>query len=337
MLAQLDPTGVWESTANRSPEASFFHTPYWARILSKTFPGKYQIATKTFKRSDGTVAVLPMMGAGFELKGFFGSYLSNPLGVYGGFISESPISGEEFQKLVERLQWVRAKRVELFGNPFAEQPSSSCPSWETRQNFTQVIRLDNAASQSELTGRYTHLMRNHINRAMRRGYRVRLATLESEVERYHAIYEEAIKRYGNNATSLYPVELFLNIFREGPDRSPIWLVLDNERVVGGAICFIHNGIWTAWNAAFLSEEFPYGVAKFLHNELIMEAYRRGLRYYDFNPSGGHEGTVIFKEMFGAEKRHFVEMRWIGSNLYRQYRAMRSFPSRLSAGAQAPAA
>jgi hypothetical protein len=31
----------------------------------------------------------------------------------------------------------------------------------------------------------------------------------------------------------------------------------------------------------------------------------GFAYYDFNPSGGHEGVVSFKSRFGAERREFV--------------------------------
>jgi hypothetical protein len=37
----------------------------------------------------------------------------------------------------------------------------------------------------------------------------------------------------------------------------------------------------------------------LHSEIIRQCCEQGCRYYDFNPSGGHEGVDRFKALFGA--------------------------------------
>jgi hypothetical protein len=40
----------------------------------------------------------------------------------------------------------------------------------------------------------------------------------------------------------------------------------------------------------------------LLHDVIRDACERGFRWFDFNPSGGHEGVAAFKRSFGAECR-----------------------------------
>ena len=73
--------------------------------------------------------------------------------------------------------------------------------------------------------------------------------------------------------------------------------------------FYHNKHCVEWHASFLSDYFKYGIRNFLVHNLILDANAKCYKYYDFNPSGGHEGTMRFKESFGPERLPVKRWRW----------------------------
>lgn len=313
-----EPT--WEQAAEACPYSTFFHTPAWGRIVGKTFPSARPTA-QSF-RVNGTTVVLPATEYGAEGKGFFRAYFSNYLGVYGGPLAERPLAADEWAGVLDELASVRAKRVDLIGNPYADVEPAAPTGWHKRQNFTQIVTLDSWTTEKELMGRYEHQVRNSVHRSERRGYELRLAASSDDITAYYEIYRQAMERYGNTATGRYPLNLFMNALAEGPEKAPFWLAARDGKVVGGVLSFLHKDRWIAWNAAFADEEFPHGLAKYLHHRLILEAKRRGCLTYDFNPSGGHEGTVRFKEMYGAEKKYFWELTRDENAAYRAFRRLK---------------
>ena len=315
---------TWEKVAESCPYSTFFHTPAWARIVGKTFPTAR--ATAQSFRMNGTTVVLPTTEYGAEGKGFFRAYFSNYLGVYGGPISDRALSPHEIADVLDHLESFRAKRVDLIGNPYLNVEPDVSDGWRRRMNFTQVVPLDTWTNEKELMGRYEHQVRNSVHRSERRGYGLRLASTRDDISAYYGIYRQAMDRYGNTATGRYPLNLFVNALAEGPEKAPFWLATKDGQIVGGILSFVHNKRWIAWNAAFSEEEFPHGLAKYFHHQLIMEAQRRGCVVYDFNPSGGHEGTVRFKEMYGAEKRYFWELTRSEGATYRAFRRLKGMPT-----------
>lgn len=323
---------AWEKAVNACPYSTFFHTPAWARIISNSFP-RTRATAQTFQ-INGTTIVLPTTDYGAEAKGFFKATFSNFLGVYGGPIANRVLTPEEFAGVCTELTSLRTKRVDVVGNPYGDVEPKLGDGWTKRKNFTQIVPLDTWTDEKELMSRYVHLIRNSVHRAERRGYSLKQAETPAEVARYYELYSAALTRYADSATGHYPLSLFMNALREGPEKAPIWLAMIGDRVAGGVLSFVHNKRWIAWNAAFSEEEFPHGVAKFMHHKLILEAKRLGCVSYDFNPSGGHEGTVKFKEMYGAEKRYFWE---ISRDESAAYRAFRRIKGRHAAPAESPPA
>jgi len=314
------PAQTWEKIVEECPYSTFFHTPAWARIVSKSFP-RARASALTFDLN-GTTVVLPTTEYGMEGKGFFRAYSSSFLGVYGGPVASRLLSPAELTQILAGLSSARTKRVDLVGNPYADIEPADGDGWTKKKNFTQIVPLEGWADEKELMGRYVHLVRNSVHRAERRGYALKLADSPGEIARYYELYKAAMLRYADNATGRYPLELFLNALHEGPEKAPFWLAMIGDRVVGGVLSFVHNKRWIAWNAAFAGDEFPNGVAKYMHHRLILEAKRRGCLTYDFNPSGGHEGTVKFKEMYGAEKKFFWEVSRSESAAYRAFRRLK---------------
>lgn len=313
--------GEWESLALASEHSTFFHTPAWARSVEKTFPGKYRAKARLFQFAPGDWALLPAMETERELRGFFRTLNAGVLGVYGGCVASQPLTGEKFQRIAAYLQRIRVKRVVMFGNPYAPA-ATLADHWALTPNYTHQLPLSGFQSETELLGAYTHMMRNHVNRASRIGYDVQIARSESDVADYAQVYEKSLERHGENATGRQPRELFFHLFRTAPGNAAFWIARRDGRAVGGVLVFYYRRRAIAWNAAFAAEEFPNGIAKFLHHQVIVNARDNGFQVYDFNPSGGHEGTVKFKEMFGAERRDFAGYLWV-NGFYRAYKRVRT--------------
>lgn len=313
---------LWQRIADACAYATFFHTPVWAQILKKAYPRRYNIATKAFGFGPKEWVVLPLMESEYELKGFFKSLISNVPGVYGGLISNVPISSKHLDSIGRHLQKARAKRIDIFGNPYANFPQVF-PKWEKRENSTHWMRLDRFDDEAGLFKIYTHGARNHVNRAKKRGYRIRLAQSLEDVRAYYGLYKKALTRWGEQATGVQNFELFKSIFEAKSNNILWWMALLDEKVVGGSIRFCYNRSYIAWQSAFLEDEFHFGLPKYLHHYCILDAKQREMSVYDFNPSGGHEGTANFKDMFGAERCLFTGGRW-NNNVYKVFKSVRAF-------------
>jgi len=88
---------------------------------------------------------------------------------------------------------------------------------------------------------------------------------------------------------------------EYPHTIGLWLAEMGGEVVSGLIVFYWNGRAVWWHAGTSDEGLRADAASVLVSDAIEDAVQRGSQWFDFNPSGGHEGVVYFKEEFGAER------------------------------------
>ncbi|HDN01440.1 MAG TPA: GNAT family N-acetyltransferase [Candidatus Bathyarchaeota archaeon] len=290
-------TEVWQEIVDRCEYATFFHTPAWARILVETYP-RYRIATKLFLFDDGTRIILPLI----ELKackGILRSYISMPFGVYGGIISDDKINAQKIKRVFEYVSQYKFTHVRIFGNPYYDYKLPD--KYQVRDYFTQLLRIEQGFEF--IWRNYKYSVRKQVKKAERNGVYVKLAGSLEEYKEYFKIYQLALERWGEKATSRYEFDLFKKVYEIAGEKAKLWLVC-HQKIVGGTLVFYHNWHSVEWHAAFDSNYFKLGIRNFLVNEIIKDAIQRGFKIYDFNPSGGHEGVVRFKESFGAEKRFF---------------------------------
>lgn len=297
------PSDLWSAIADQCSYATFFHTYEWARLLQDTHSANCRIAAKAFEFAADEWAVLPLMECESDVMGLVKSYSSNEPGVYGGWISNVELPTEKSDMIWSWLGRLGARKVDVFGNPYgvADAPAG----WRRTARFTQVRPLTGIASEEDLLKSYTHGVRYYLRRSAQAGFACRPTTAPADVDAYYGLYAEAVRRWGSSATSFYQSDLFHRIVAAGSPRMELWGAYEGKRLVGGVICFKHRGRWIAWHSAFQPEAFEKGVAKFLHHQIILEAWRQGYELYDFNPSGGHEGTVRFKEGFGTQRLPFT--------------------------------
>lgn len=315
------PFSLWDRIANACPYATFFHSSLWAQLLRKNNP-LYKIATKAFLFGKDDWIVFPMMQSFDDLRGFFRSFHANIPGVYGGPIANHPLTSERVDKITRYIRGIRTKKIEIFGNPFGDIPWPA-GTWGTHPNFTHVLKLTQFNTEADFLNRYTRGVRKSIKRAYELGYQCRPVFTEDDVRAYYGIYKKALERYGQSATGLQPLSLFLHLYYERGSKIQMWVAERNAAIIGGMTCFAHNKHFVAWHASFLDDEFEGGVAKFFHHRMILEAKKNRFEIYDFNPSGGHEGTAIFKDRFGTTRLSFNGLTWNNNRYFQTYLFLRA--------------
>lgn len=300
----------WQQIADNCEFATYYHTPGWSRIFAKTYPN-IEISTRKFILDNGTIVVLPLLKSK-EQMGLLNSYVSNMAGVYGGIISDNRIEQKYINQIFEYLMKNRVLNISVTGNPFFNYNLPK--QFNVINDFTQIIRLGKDEDEIWLTYKHDSNTRKKIKKAKNAGVICREAENIEEWKEYYSIYQKALERFGDNASNNYPFSLFENIFKEkmlNPEKIKLWLVIFEGKIVGGNLNFYHNLHCVEWHASFLSDYIKYNIRYLLVHNIILDANRKGYRYYDFNPSGKHENTVKFKDNFGPER--FPIKRWEWQN------------------------
>ncbi len=304
----------WDEVVSKSGNATFFHSPTWAEIISQTYP-EMRIATKGIEFGDGTRAVFPLISVRTRLNGIFNTYYSMVPGVYGGIISDGRrLTTVELEMIFSRLKTRKFNHIIYVDNPFEsyEIPES----YQKREMFTHVLKLN---SDFEITKRnFSRGNKSNINKSKRRGVSIENAQTEADYKEYYEIYNDSLSRWGDHTSSRYSFELFHNIYKINSPNIKLWLAKVDNKAIAGALVFYQNKHAVAWHGACLQSHFDFRPNNLLYAEIIRDVCEQGYKYFDFNPSGGHEGVVRFKESFGTKRLNFQVHRWSSNSLYRTY-------------------
>ena len=294
----------WEQVALTSPEATFFHTPLWHKIVVKTYK-HYRIATKEFTFDDGTRALIPFIqttkGGLFKRKERLKSSVFN---MYGGIISDTKLSTVQQDQIFDYLISLKAN-ITIMGNPFSNYTLPK--SFNCTEDFTDVIALHKG--EEYIFQQLSRNARKSIRRAIKREVTVRTIQTEEEIKGYYEVYRDTINRWGDATKYIYPQEIFLNIFRDAGDAVKIWVAEKNGKIIAVLTVFYWNSLVTPFHTASLKDYFDCCPNNILHMEVIKDAINKNYRYYDFGPSGGEDGVVQFKKSFRAEKLFLVSGYW----------------------------
>ena len=288
---------LWDDIVLNADGSTYFHTYEWAKIIEQSF-SNYSIVTKAFIFDDGVKAILPLM----QSKRFFGfriSYFSMVPGVYGGILSNGKLTLEQVSDIYKSIS-KECSYLSIMGNPYLKQDMPTF--FNADSMFTHVLDLEKGLN--EIWKNYSKGHKRSINKAKKSGVYCRIAeSLEDYVD-YFKVYEDSLRRWGDNASSRYSFNLFENIYNMKSKNIKLHLAVVDGKTVSGILMFYHRNHLVYWHGATLEDYFKYNPSKYLQNEVIIDSYENGYKYYDFNPSGGHKGVINFKEGFGAEKINF---------------------------------
>ena len=240
-------------------------------------------------------------------------------GVYGGHVSQSPLAPSDFEAVFRavfpvRGVWKPLPRRVLLGSPLQENVPPSIIATDTLRSY--LVPLDGGIDK--VWANASSEFRRKVRQSEKAGVSVHRASEREHIMEYFSVYEDSLRRWGERATSRYPRALFENLFEKSHSESmsrriDIWLAWLQGRVSAGAIVLRQGQHAVSWHAVTRESDFKARPANALQMAILQDACASDFRWYDLNPSGGHEGSTRFKLSMGAQE-HAVPLMEIGSNL-----------------------
>jgi hypothetical protein len=295
---------AWIDAAKSCPYATYFHTPYWYDIIS---PNKRRIVFDV-RFDDGVSVILPIAKIK-RMGGLLTDHFSSPGGNYGGWLSTSTITAEHIKHLLQLL--ISKRNLTFRLNPF--DPSSTLigkllgsetatDGIDITDDFTYAIDL--TKGERTIMSGLTKGHKSAIARAARAGVSVRAAHTPQEWDQYYALYQCSLKRWravdsAVKTRNVYSRALFERIRKCGSGNATLWLAFKDNAPIAGAVFFYWNGHAVSWHGSAASNCFVHRPNNLLYWEIMLDAVKRGIKTFDFNPSGGYNGVESFKKHFGA--------------------------------------
>lgn len=292
----------WWDVALADPTATFYHSPLWNEIVIQTYP-RMKDATIGMVTEDGTRAILPAVGNPSFVEGIMTQISSTYAGGYGGVIADGSLSRTHRMRMVEVRTGPLVEKLALNGNVLS--PDTMYDGFEHWEAFSQIVSLD--PDWDLIVEQFSRGRRSGMEKAKREGVEIRVADSDQDIREYFAAYQECLQRWGTEASSRYPWELFETIWEYAgmyPEHIQFWLAEVDGELASGILTFAWNEHVSYWHGASRKAFFDHRPNDLLHPTVMRHAKRSGRRIYDFNPSGGHDGVVQFKSRFGARKVFF---------------------------------
>ncbi len=279
----------WDELVQRDASTTFFHTRTWHTVVSKHFD--LRLAPKLLLLESGQRVLLPLAIEKFA-KGFGRKHISSPLGTYGGFVMEGTVSKHEQAALLQFLGSLGS--LSLRDTPY----NSILQGYDgiVIRDSTEVLDLEQPMERLVTTMNKQQIPRK-VRQAEKHSLQLRRIGPE-RIEQYYEIYQDCQQRWGI-ATSHYSLELLTDLCRS--EGCEYWGVFtpSEKLICAGPFLTAHRHV-VSWLAVAKSESLSMKPYEFLYFHLIKHYKEQGFKWFDFNPSGGHEGVKTFKQGFGTQ-------------------------------------
>lgn len=284
----------WDEIWRVCDFSTYFHGREWAEIWNVYSNASMMPAPRMVEFSDGKMALLPLSVIRGRL-GLSMKYMSSPAWTFGGWISADDLGPDH----AELLAWyLMSEFANIFWrlNPYDE----SVLKLKVRtvsDDTTNAIDLRNGFEA--IYGTWPKKIRGSEQKARREGVIVRTATILEDWREYYDVYRDSLSRWDRKATSIYGWGLFEEMHKRGSPNIRLWLAVYDGRIISGDLLFYSKRHVVDWHGATLEDYFHLRPVNLLTHEIIKDACERGYWWFDFNPSGGHEGVELFKKRFGT--------------------------------------
>lgn len=287
----------WDLVWSQCDYSTYFHSREWAEIWHLYTEGEISPTPKIIVFSDGEKALLPLSFSK-SMKGLLKNYISSPAGTFGGWISSDSLEKEHAQLLVEYLTHLGSITWRL--NPY-EPLVHKCKLPDFQEDETHALNLESGFDAVyRLWTKVHESAARKARKARKAGVVIQKATMQNQWREYYAIYEDSLQRWGEKVSSRYSWKLFEIISDRQSKNVELWLAKYEDRSIAGALYFYAKNHVVYWHGAAYSEYFELRPVNLLMYEVIKHACEHGYSWFDFNPSGGHQGVMKFKQSFGAE-------------------------------------
>jgi lipid II:glycine glycyltransferase (peptidoglycan interpeptide bridge formation enzyme) len=289
----------WDNIWLNCSYSTYFHSREWAEVWQEYSNKSIQPDPRMVFFSDGKKALISL-SCQMLFKGVIKYYLSSPAGTYGGWLSGDDLKKEHAALLtnymtrdIKNLSW----RLNPYGTDrFDIEPPGAKK--EKTQALNLMVGFESLWQRWEK--RKESLIRN-IQKARKQDIIIKPAETLNEWKQYYEIYQDSLRRWGKRASSQYKWEFFQILRQKSSPYLKLWLAIYKKRIVSGILCFYAKNHVVYWHGATLEAYFKLRPVHLLMSEVIKHACDNTYTWFDFNPSGGHEGVWRFKKSFDPQE------------------------------------
>jgi CelD/BcsL family acetyltransferase involved in cellulose biosynthesis len=285
----------WDAAYAACPSATWFQSRPWAEVWRDYTEGASQPAPSRVEFSDGVTALLPLSRES-AAHGLLPRYLLSPAGTFGGWLAEDELPDAHAEVLREHLL-TRHGTLAWRVNPY--DGALRRLSWDA-YDHDETHAVDLRQGFDAVESRFSRGQRSNLRKALKAGVEVRVAESRADWHEYFQVYEESLDRWGDSASSGYGWSLFEALYELRSPDVRLWLAHREGELAAGALCFYTDTQAVYWHGAARERHFAMRPVNLLMVEAMRDAAARHCAWFDFNPSGGHEGVKTFKRSFGAE-------------------------------------
>jgi hypothetical protein len=289
---------VWTHVVDRSPQATFFHSPAWADVVRSHGLGEPQTLLASWP--DGRQAIC-VIGVRPAWRGLIRAARTGTAGGYGGLVATGPLTVLD-QRRIYRALWQRFGECGGSSNPFAEPPPPDTGFTLQQAPPTLAIRL---APLPELRRRYHQDRQQAVARYQAAGVSLRHVEqpCPDDWQAFLRLYELETAFWHAQGRPLHLVRdagWFASLQHHAA-RALRMVVATVDGVPAGILVYacqqrIATELYLVWDRQFRKAQ----VTTALKEACLAACHARGLQWLDFMPSGSLDGVARFKTSFGAE-------------------------------------
>ncbi|HNT37352.1 MAG TPA: hypothetical protein PKH07_20330, partial [bacterium] len=184
----------WESFANKSPQASFFHTPLWSHILTKAGLA-HTPEFLIFEFAGDLKAAVPALSVP-HWAGLLQSWCSMPLGTYGGIMTNRHCSDSEWKNVTAKVlqnlaPGIRQPSLCLDLPPALSIPSESLPDRAVVVDLSTHLLPLQEDFQSLWDSRFKSNNRWSTRKAEKTGFQITELQGKEDMELFQMLYDGA--------------------------------------------------------------------------------------------------------------------------------------------------
>ena len=314
--AQDPDMGAWESYYDRltNPNRGVYHDPRYIKVLAGHLRGKAELFVLT---DDEDLVYYPYFLR--RLEGLpFAERCEIDLAQYHDIISSWYYGGPLIECPDERRRRELARRfVTIFGDYCRDQRIVSefirfDPNIGNHDCFEglldtkrlwETVYVDLSLSAEDIWKGMETRCRTSIRKAVKSGVEVRVSCDEKEIEMFHSIYRNEMKRKGAPRHYDVSLEFLVELFRSLEGKAVLISASRDGEFIGSSVCLYEKG---AVAHDYLMATDPRYWKLQPNNLIIYKAIEwskdAGLRVYDLQ--GGREGVYRFKKAFSRAGKGF---------------------------------
>jgi len=291
----------WHSIAEACPYATYFHSPYWARVFSEYSHKTIQPYPRLITFSDNRTALIPLSYQQ-HAHGLIKTYLSSPAGTFGGWIADAPLTADHAHLLVDYM--LSMSNIVWRENPYDTVLNDSVIPQST-DDFTQTVEL-RLRSWDDILASASRAHHKAVKKAEHAGLTVTQAINIEDWEQHYAAYQASMARWNKAGTTKkrmrpYGWDLFRLMYELPVHHRILWTARCSGAVAASVLCFYWNNHAVAWHGAAYEEFFNLRPNNLLYQSMMQDAHTRGFSWFDCNTPGGLKGVAEFKEHLGTIK------------------------------------